>query len=116
MKNEPKPRRGIFQETPDGPWKIRYTDGGGIYRRETAGSWSLAVKLLDKRRGEAVQGKKLPETLRRRFVPFSEIAEDCLAWSKAKKRSTRVDHSRMKKLLEWLGTMSVGGLHHARGD
>jgi hypothetical protein len=28
---------------------------------------------------EAIQGKKLPETLRRKFVPFSEIAEDAFA-------------------------------------
>lgn len=102
--------RGIFQKEPDGPHYIRYKDGGGRYRREKVGAYSLAEKMLVKRRNEAMQGKKLPETLRRRFVRFSEIAEDCLAWSKAKKRSSRVDHSRMKKLREWFDGVPVDSL------
>ncbi len=97
-----KAQRGIFEKIPgSGVWWIRYVDGGGRYRRERVGAYGLATKLLGKRRGEAVQGKKLPETLRRRFVSFSEIAEDALVYSRAHKRSWRDDESRMKRLIEW---------------
>jgi site-specific recombinase XerD len=99
-----KAQRGIFEKNPgNGVWWIRFTDASGRYRREKVGAYGLAVKLLDKRRGEAVQGKKLPETLRRKFVPFSEIAEDALIYSRTHKRSFRDDESRMKLLVEWWG-------------
>lgn len=102
--------RGIFQKEPGGPHYIRYKDGGGVYRREKTGAFGTAQKLLAKRVNEALQGKKLPETLRRRFVPFSEIAEDCLVYSDGHKRSKRVDHSRMNKLLEWFGSMPADAI------
>jgi integrase len=100
-----KKQRGIFEKVADsGEWWIRYVDAGGKYRREKVGAYGLAVKLLDKRRGEAVTGKKLPETLRRKLVPFSEIADDALVYSRAHKRSWRDDESRMKLLVEWFGS------------
>ena len=98
-------KRGVFEKVPgSGIWFIRFVDGRGRYRREKAGTYSFAIKLLDKRRGEAVQGKKLPETLRRKFVPFSEIAEDALVHSRTHKRSWQDDESRMKRLVEWWGS------------
>jgi site-specific recombinase XerD len=78
-------------------------DSQGRYRREKAGTWGNADKLLTKRKNEALQGKKLPETLRCAPVTFREIATEALAWSDAHKRSKRTDHSRMKKLLNWFG-------------
>jgi integrase len=96
--------RGIFEKIVGSKiWWIRYTDGSGRYRRERVGPYSLAEKLLAKRRAEAIQGKKLPETLRRRSISFSEIAADALAYSKVFKRSWTDDESRMKVLLEWFG-------------
>jgi hypothetical protein len=104
-------KRGIFEKVPgSGIWFIRFVDGRGRYRREKAGTYSFAIKLLDKRRGEAVQGKKLPETLRRKFVPFSEIAEDALVHSRAHKRSWQDDESRMKRLVEWWGGRDAEGI------
>ena len=51
-------KRGVFEKTSgSGIWFIRFVDGRGRYRREKAGIYSFAIKLLDKRRGEAVQGK-----------------------------------------------------------
>jgi hypothetical protein len=95
-------KRGVFEKVPgSGIWFIRFVDGRGRYRRERAGTYSFAIKLLDKRRGEAVQGKKLPETLRRKFVPFSEVAEDALIHSRTHKRSWQDDESRMKRLVQW---------------
>lgn len=106
-----KTQRGIFEKVPgSGEWWIRYVDSQGRYRREKAGTWSNADKLLAKRRNEALQGKKLPETLRRKFVPFSEIADDALAYSRAHKRSWEDDKSRMKLLVEWWGNRDAESL------
>ena len=96
--------RGVFEKAPgSGEWWIRYNDAKGRYRREKAGSKSVAIKLVDKRRTEALQGKKLPETLRRATVTFAEIARDALAHSKVHKASTsyRCDAGRMEVLLGW---------------
>jgi hypothetical protein len=78
-----KPDRGIFEKVPGcGVWWIRYVDAQGRYRREKAGTWSNADKLLTKRKNGALEGKKLPETLRRRAVPFADVADDALAYSR----------------------------------
>jgi hypothetical protein len=54
--------RGVFKKIPgSGEWCVRYTDASGRYRREKAGSKRVAIKLVDKRRTEALQGKKLPD-------------------------------------------------------
>lgn len=97
-------QRGVFEKVPrSGEWWIRYTDAAGLYRREKAGTKANAIKLYGKRKNEALQGKKLPETLRRAPASFREIAEDALAWSDQHKRSARNDHKLMKKLLAWFG-------------
>lgn len=56
-------------------WWVRYTDASGRERREKAGTRGMAMQLLAKRRTEAVQGRKLPETLRRRGVLVGELLE-----------------------------------------
>lgn len=106
-----KPDRGIFEKVPgSGLWWIRYVDAQGRYRREKVGTWSNADKLLTKRKNDALQGRKLPETLRQRVVPFGEIADDALAYSRGHKRSWRDDESRMKRLKEWFGSRDVESL------
>jgi len=53
-----KPDRGIFEKLRgSGVWWIRYVDAQGRYRREKAGTWGNADKLLTKRKSEALQGK-----------------------------------------------------------
>src|SRR5579862_5129641 len=105
MKQERKKVRGIFEKVHgSNVWWIRYTDASGGYRRELAGTWSQASKLLVKRRNQTLVGRKLPETLRRRTVTFSEIADDALIYSKAHKRSYRDDCSHVKRLKEWFGS------------
>lgn len=95
--------RGVFQKVPgkNSPWWIRFVDAQGRFRREKAGTKSAAIDLYRKRKNEALEGKKLPEKLRRATVPFSEIAKDALAYSKANKLSYRSDLGRMEKLLSW---------------
>lgn len=84
--------RGIFEKMPgSGIWWIRYVDSSRRYRREKIGSYSAAVKLYHKRKQEALEGVKLPETLRGRPVSFSELADDALAYSRQHKRSYRDD-------------------------
>jgi site-specific recombinase XerD len=94
--------RGVFERKP-GEWWICYWDAAGRKRREKAGTWASARDLYTKRKNEALQGKKLPETLRRATIPFAEIARDALAYSKAYKASTtyRCDTGRMEVLLRW---------------
>jgi hypothetical protein len=56
----------------------------------------MAKALYHKRKTEALQGMVLPENLRRKHVPFSEIAEDAMRYSRQNKRSHRSDE--VKKL------------------
>jgi integrase len=106
-----KAERGIFEKQAGSDiWWIRYVDAQGRYRREKAGTWGNADKLLTKRKHEALRGKKLPEPLRQRTVHFSEIGEDALAYSRAHKRSYRDDESRMKRLKEWFGSREAESL------
>jgi site-specific recombinase XerD len=94
--------RGVFEKVPDsGVWWIRYFDAQGRFRREKAGTKSAAIELYRKRKTEALQGKKLPEKLRRATVTFAEIARDALSYSKAHKRTYGDDIARMDRILGW---------------
>ena len=93
------PTRGIFEKARgSGIWWIRYVDGQGRYRREKAGTWGNAEKLLTKRKNEALQRKKLPETLRRRAVSFGELADDAMIYIKRRYARPADDLARMKLL------------------
>jgi len=94
-----KKTRGIFEKVQgSGIFWIRYVDAAGRYRREKVGAYGMAVKLLDKRRGDAVQGKKLPETLRQRTVSFAEIADAAIAHIKESYARPSDDVARMELL------------------
>jgi site-specific recombinase XerD len=92
--------RGVYEREP-GIWYIRFVDSQGRYRREKAGTKGAAIDLYRKRKTEALQGKKLPEKLRRATVTFADIARDALAYSKTNKLSYRNDLGRMEVLLGW---------------
>jgi integrase len=70
----------------------------------------MAVTLYQKRKTEALQGKKLPETLRRRDVTFSELVDDALAYSKEKKRSYYDDKYRLGLVRGWFGETPAGAI------
>jgi site-specific recombinase XerD len=92
--------RGLYEKFPgSGVWWIRYADAMGRIRREKAGPKSAALTLYRKRKTEALQRKKLPESLRSPMVSFAELAHDALAYSKAHKRSYDDDVFRMEGLL-----------------
>jgi site-specific recombinase XerD len=104
--------RGVFQKVPgkNSPWWIRYVDAQGRFRREKAGTKSAAIDLYRKRKNDALEGKKLPEKLRRATVTFAEIAKDALAYSKANKLSYSDDVSRMETLLLWFREYPAEGI------
>lgn len=94
--------RGVYEKVHgSGEWWICYWDAQGRKRREKVGTKSNAILLYRKRKTEALQGKKLPEKLRRATVSFAEIAKDALAYSKVNKLSHYSDTIRMETLLAW---------------
>jgi site-specific recombinase XerD len=81
------------------PEHNRYADAMGRLRREKAGTKSDALSLYRKRKTEALQGKKLPESLRTPAVSFAKLAHDALVYSKAHKRTYQDDVIRMPWLM-----------------
>jgi len=103
-KRKSKNLRGVFEKVPGSDiWWIRFIDAQGRFRREKAGTKGMAIDLYRKRKVEALEGKKLPERLRRATVTFAEIARDALTYSKVHKAGTsyRCDAGRMEVLLDW---------------
>ena len=97
---ERRGQRGVYEKfRGSGDWWIRYADATGRLRREKAGTKSAALTLYRKRKTEALQGKKLPESLRRPSVSFAELAHDALIYSKMHKRTYEDDINRMPWLL-----------------
>jgi integrase len=91
MERNSRPKeRGIFERPKDSSiWWVSYFDSAGKRRREKAGTRSMALTLYHKRKTEALQGKKLPETLRRRQTPLSELLTDAAEYVKQHYRGHR---------------------------
>jgi site-specific recombinase XerD len=95
-------QRGIFEKVKgSGEWWVRHVDADGRLRREKAGTKSTAIALYRKRKHESLEGRKLPEKLRRPPVSFDEIAKDALVYSKANKRTYSDDKQRMDRMFPW---------------
>ncbi|MGA2609602.1 MAG: site-specific integrase [Terriglobia bacterium] len=68
--------RGIFEKVQgSGVWWVRWADSGGKIHREKAGTRETAGILYRKRKTEVLQGKKLPECLRKNVLTFGDLAE-----------------------------------------
>ncbi len=103
--------RGVFEKNPgSGVWWVRFTDASGRYRREVAGTWSQATKLLTKRRNEALVGKKLPETIRRRVVSFGELCDDTDCYIRKKYARPEHDLGRLETIRKWFGALPADSL------
>lgn len=75
--------RGVYEKEPgSGIWWVRWTDSAGKLHREKAGRKSDAKTLIDKRRTETLQLKKLPEQFRAK-VTFGTLCDDALEHSRA---------------------------------
>jgi hypothetical protein len=116
--NSEKPSRklhGVFQKIPDsGVWWIRYADAAGRIRREKAGIKSAAIKLYQKRKTEALQRKKLPETIRRRETLLAELLADAAEHIEHQYRGQRLGADgrdyRHAALKEALGNRPAGSV------
>ena len=99
-------QRGVFEKVQgSGAWWVRFTDAGGKLRREKAGSKSNAISLYQKRKAEALTGKKLPEKLRARVVRFSELAEDARKHVRTANEGHQSDEYRIDRLDEQFGSL-----------
>ncbi|HUX67787.1 MAG TPA: site-specific integrase [Terriglobales bacterium] len=63
----------------------------------------MALQLYRKRKTEAMQGRKLPETLRSKPITFNEIADQAMEWAKAHKGTWAHDVTQAALLREWFG-------------
>ena len=72
--------RGVFEKpVGSGVWWINYYVDGKR-RREKVGKKDLANKLYQKRRGDIVSGRKLPELRDSKALRFSELIDDALEY------------------------------------
>jgi site-specific recombinase XerD len=98
--------RGVYEKVPgSGVWWVRHVDAQGRLRREKAGTKSAAIALYRKRKTQSLEGKKLPEKLRRPPISFKDLSRDALAYSKAHKRTHKEDQRRMERICSWFGDM-----------
>lgn len=103
-------KRGIFERVKgSGIWWIRWTDQSGRKRREKAGTFSAAKKLLAKRHTQKLEGTKLPENLRSKAVTFRELCDDALAHSQSEnsEKQTYELRLRVNQLLAEFGSRAV---------
>ncbi|MGH9472045.1 MAG: tyrosine-type recombinase/integrase [Terriglobales bacterium] len=72
--------KGVYERVKgSGIWWIHYHDASGRRRREKAGTKGMAFNLYRKRKVEALQGKKLPETIRRKAILVRDLLDDAAA-------------------------------------
>lgn len=112
-KREVAPQRGIYEKAKGtGIWWIRWTDTEGRKRREKAGSHGVAEKLLIKRRGEALEGTKLPDNLRAKSVTFADLCKDALAHSSAENSQKQTYELRLRidQLLPVFGSRAADSI------
>ena len=104
MSKNNKKIRGVFERVQgSGIWWIQYFDGGSSPPRRRQATKGNAIKLYQKRKKEALQGKKLPESpdgARRRSAK-SERPLLSTRWPE--KASHSQDEIRMTPILEQFG-------------
>jgi integrase len=84
--------------------------GQGRLRRERAPSKSAGIALYRKRKTEVLQGKKLPETLRRQIVTFRDIAEYAIADIERRYKRPKYDVERLRVAVSWFGTSEASSV------
>jgi integrase len=112
MKAKPKKIRGVYEKVAgSGVWWIQYFDARGRRRREKAGTKSAGISLYQKRKTEALGGKKLPENLRS-VVKVSDLAPAILRDYEinGKKSRVTVEQRLRKHVLPFFGAMSASEL------
>lgn len=104
-------QRGVFEKVPGSVvWWIRYADAAGRYHREKAGTRSAARALYQKRKTEALEGRKLPDNLRRKRVTFREIAADAMRDVAKRYHRPAEEIARLRLLVEWFGERAADSI------
>ena len=97
-----KKHRGVFEKDPgSGVWWIQFFDSDGRRHREKIGTKGAAIKLVELRRTQRLEGRKLPKP-RTRPLMFRELTDAALAYTKGK-ASHMSNVWRMKNLLAEFG-------------
>lgn len=111
-RRRPAKTRGVFEKAKGSDiWWIRFTDGQGRKRREKAGTRGMALDLLAKRKTAVLKGEKLPESMNRRGVLFSELLDDATAYAaEHHQRGDRKSDYRPALLKELLGARPADSL------
>jgi len=101
-----KKLRGVFEKDPgSGVWWIQYFDSKGKRHREKIGTRSNAQSLVELRRTQRLEGRKLPKP-RTRLLTFGELTEAALAYTLGTaNHSTNL--SRMKRLVAEFGNCAA---------
>jgi site-specific recombinase XerD len=101
--DDSKKYRGVFEKVPgSGVWWIQYWGADGQRHREKAGRLKFAQDLVEKRRTEKREGKKMPK-LNARPKLFGELTDAALKYSEPGDKGA--NHSRMKALKAEFGNM-----------
>ncbi len=104
VRRKPPKVRGIYERPKaSNLWWMRYTDACGRERPEKAGTKGMGLQLYRKRKTEAMQGRKLPETLRSRAIAFNEIADQAMEWAKAHKGTWAHEVTHAPRRRGWFG-------------
>jgi integrase len=92
--------RGLYERYPgSNDWSIRYVDCNGKQRKEHVGPKSLAIKLLDKRRGEAVEGRK--SLTKKASAPFDKLVDTAREHVKAHYTRPADELARLEVIRTW---------------
>jgi integrase len=107
MKRAAKKIRGTYEKLRgSGVWYIRFTDAEGRRHREKVGVFGMAKSLLTLRKGEIMQGRKFPQSLRQAGMPtlgsFSQRFMDAVqVRNAAKPKTVEFYAQQLKRLLEF---------------
>jgi hypothetical protein len=98
--------RGVFEKVAgSGVWWIQYFDAEGGRHREKAGTLGTAKKLVELRRTQRLEGRKLPKP-RSRLLLFRELTDAALSFTEGTaNHATNI--SRMKVLNEEFGNCAA---------
>lgn len=103
--------KGLFEKVKGSDvWWIRYADQTGRIRYEKAGTKGMAEKLYRKRKVEALQVRKLPETIRRKMVLFKELVESAVVFAREHHQTNRERDYRADLLVELLGNLPADSI------
>jgi site-specific recombinase XerD len=97
-----KKYRGVFEkDRGSGVWWIQYFDSDGKRHREKIGTKGAAIKLVELRRTQRLEGRKLPKP-RTRPLAFRELTAAVMAYT-AGKAGHRNNVCQMKKVVAEFG-------------